>query len=301
VLGIGLLAIAAILLTAGAELYTTRVRSLAERTHVTAVAIGLLLAGAEPEELVTATIASARGHPGIAAGDAIGANVTMLSLVLGALAMLQPLPSFKGARVYLLAASGSTALVAVVATAGSVSRLEGGLLVVAYLAFFGWVVVREHRTAAGQGDPIAAPNRGHPALAVVGLGIVTSGGWFAVAGAERVVTDFGLAQSGVGLTVVALATSAELFALIWAARRHAVSELALVAILGSVIGNATATMGGAALVHPVSTTGVVGAAWLVVGLTGLLFTPPLWTAPWCRPVGVALLTTYCGYCILALT
>jgi cation:H+ antiporter len=113
--------------------------------------------------------------------------------------------------------------------------------------------------------------------------------------------DLGVAQSGIGLTVVALATSAELFALVWSARRHEVSELALVAIVGSVIGNATATMGVAALVRPTPTTGVLGAAWLVVGLTALLFVPGMWTAPWCRLLGVALLATYAAYCYVVIT
>lgn len=53
------------------------------RLGVSALAIRLVLAGAEPEELVTAMFASAGHHPGIAAGDAIGANITMLNLVLG--------------------------------------------------------------------------------------------------------------------------------------------------------------------------------------------------------------------------
>jgi Ca2+/Na+ antiporter len=55
---------------------------------VTGLAVGLLLAGAEPEELITAVIAAARGQGGIAAGDAIGANITMLTLVVGLAAFL---------------------------------------------------------------------------------------------------------------------------------------------------------------------------------------------------------------------
>ncbi len=61
--GLALLAVAAVLLAVGADVYTTRVSTLAARTRVTAIAIGLLLAGAEPEELVTAVIASARDTP----------------------------------------------------------------------------------------------------------------------------------------------------------------------------------------------------------------------------------------------
>ncbi len=267
------------------------------------MAIGLLLAGAEPEELVTAVIASARAHSGIAAGDAIGANVTMLSLVLGALVILQPLPIFRGMRPYTLVATGAAVVAAAMSTGGLITRAEGGVLVVLYLVFFGWVVLREHRAAEAGADPIAAPRRGrgHAALAIVGLGVVTLGGWIAVRGADLVVTDLGLAQSGVGLTLVALATSAELFALIWAARRHHVTELALVALVGSVIGNATATLGAAALARPIPTAAVVGPAWLVVALSMLLLATRIWTPGAGRLVGIGLLVVYAVYCVVALT
>lgn len=46
---------------------------------MTGLAVGLLLAGAEPEEMITAGIAAVRGQGGIAAGAAIGANITMLA------------------------------------------------------------------------------------------------------------------------------------------------------------------------------------------------------------------------------
>jgi cation:H+ antiporter len=292
--------VAAALLAVGADPYTTRVRTLAIRTQVTAVAIALLLAGAEPEELVTAVIASARGHSGIAAGDAIGANVTMLTLILGTLAILQPLPLLRGIHPYVTVAVGATATVAVMSTGGVVSRGEGVALTALYVIFFAWVVVREHQVAVRGEDPVVAPTGQHAVLALLGLGIVTLGGWAAVLGAERVVADLGAEQSGVGLTVVALATSAELLALIWAARRHQVTELALIALVGSIIGNATATMGIAALVRPVDTGGVVSAAWLAALLTSLLLFPRLWTGRSARLVGAGLLTGYVVYCFVAL-
>ena len=89
-IGFGLLAVAAVLLTIGAELFAEHAADASRRLGVTALAIGLVLAGAEPEELVTAVFASGQHHPGIAAGDAIGANVTMLTIVLGLAALIRP-------------------------------------------------------------------------------------------------------------------------------------------------------------------------------------------------------------------
>ncbi len=81
-------------------------------------------------------------------------------------------------------------------------------------------------------------------------------------GAERLVDSFGLSQSVVGLTFVALATTAELFALVWASYRRGMEELALAGVLGSAVYNATTTLGVAALVRPFYAAGLEWSAWL---------------------------------------
>jgi cation:H+ antiporter len=87
-----LLLLAAGLLVGGAELFVENAAAAAARLGVTVLAIGVLLAGAEPEELLTAILAAAQDRPGLAAGDAIGANVTMLTAALGLAAVVRPLP-----------------------------------------------------------------------------------------------------------------------------------------------------------------------------------------------------------------
>jgi cation:H+ antiporter len=86
---------------------------------------------------------------------------------------------------------------------------------------------------------------------------MAAGGWVAVGGAERVVQALRLTDSAVGLTLLALATTAELFALAWAAMRRGVSEIAVAGVVGSVAYNATASLGVAALVRPLRVTGIL--------------------------------------------
>ena len=57
--------------------------------------------------------------------------------------------------------------------------------------------------------------------------------------------------------MLALATTAELFALVLAAARRGVQEVAVAAVVGSAAYNATATLGGAALVRPLPVEGVL--------------------------------------------
>src|SRR6266496_823774 len=211
VVGLGLLAVSAVMLIAGAELFTENAAAAARGLGITIFGAAFLLAGAEPEEMITAVIASGRHRPGLAAGDAIGANLTMLTLVLGLAALARPLPFGGRVRGYAIW-----------------SALAGGLA----------------------------------ALAVAGGGValMAAGGWLAVGGAERVVRALGLTDSAVGLTLLALATTAELFALAWAAMRRGVSEIAVAGVVGSVAYNATATLGVAALVRPLATGGILAPA-----------------------------------------
>src|SRR6266567_107456 len=105
--GFGLLAVSAGMLIAGAELFTENAGAAARGLGITVFAAAFLLAGAEPEEMITAVIASGWHRPGLAAGDAIGANLTMLTLVLGMAALARPLPF--GGRVRGLVGTGGRA------------------------------------------------------------------------------------------------------------------------------------------------------------------------------------------------
>jgi cation:H+ antiporter len=90
VAGLGLLAVSAVLLVAGAELFAEHAAAAARVLGITVFGAAVLQAGAEPEELITAVIASGRHRPGLAAGHAIGANLIMLTLVLGLAALASP-------------------------------------------------------------------------------------------------------------------------------------------------------------------------------------------------------------------
>lgn len=279
VVGFLLLAASAVLLTAGSELFAEHASAAGRRFGVTALAVGLVLAGAEPEEMVTAIIASGRNLPGIAAGDAIGANVTMLTVVLGFAALARPLELGGRVRFYALAASAAGVAATLTLLGGQVSRTWGVVLVVLYLVAVAVVWRRERRPPAfgeaaefeeGAETGPVEKDTGAAVLVLAGVAAMAFGGWLAVSGAERIVTALALRQSVVGLTFVALATTAELFALVWAAFRRGVEELALAGVLGSAVYNATATLGLAALVHPIHATGLVGQAWLAAALPAAL-------------------------------
>lgn len=312
-LGFLYLALSAVLLTVGAELFAEHASAAGRRLGVSALAIGLVLAGAEPEEMVTAIFASLRHHPGIAAGDAVGANVTMLTGVLGLAALARPLRFPGRVRTYALAASGAGVAAAALLMAGRLTAWAGGLLAGLYVVAVGLVWWRERQPPVfgeaaeleeerqGKADGAGRAGTGRRAdtwaalLVVAGVVGMAAGGRLAVAGAERLVTALGLHDSVVGLTFVALATTAELLALVWAATRREVEELALAGVLGSATYNATATLGVAALIHPVPSSGLQAQAWLAAVIPALLVGTATVVGRIGRVGGLILIGVYGGF------
>ncbi len=300
-LGLALLALAAGLLVGGAELFVENLAAAASRLGLSVLAVAVLLAGAEPEEALTSALASAAGRPALAVGDAIGANITVLALVLGLAAVLAPVPVSPRVRRYAVMSSVAGVCAVAVLADGRASRVEGLALISAYLVLIAVVWWREREPPAigelaeahvavmpgggGTGPASSADLGAAPgdaagrtgvaagaglAKAFAGIVVMTIGGGAAVAGAQRVVSGTGTSDSVVGLTLLALATSAEMLALVVAAHRHAVAEIAVAGAVGAAAYNATVTLGVAPLVRPLQVHGFLAPSVLAALLPLLL-------------------------------
>lgn len=297
-----LLLAGAALLTAGAEAFAEHIGEAASRLGVSVLALGILLAGAEPEEAVTAMLASARGFPELAAGDAIGANLVILTVTVGLAALLAPLPVGRRVVEYAAAAAVAGALAVGLLWDGTLGRAESAVLLVAYVAGVVWVWRREKEPPllgelaelAEEDDDEEETTSRALVFVVLGLLGMVSGGFLAVRGAEGLVGAFGATESVVGLTVLALATSAEMIALVIAAHRRGVTEVALAGAVGSVAYNATVSLGLAGMVAPLEL--VEGSPVLVIGVVTALLPLVLLagrrTGHFPRPLGIALVGAY---------
>lgn len=258
-----LLALGVGLLLGGAEVFTEAAVDTARALRVTTLAMGLLVAGAEPEELFTAAIAAAQGAPGIAIGDAVGTNVTIIGLALGLGALLAPVAADRSAGrhgVIVLAVSLPASALLLM---GTVGRLEGLLLCLLYGAYV-WYVVRRERipleTEEGTLEELAEELAEAPkqplwkagGLTLIGLAMMAGGGVFTVDGARAIAAWAGLTETAIGLTLVALATSAEMIVLSIVPVLKGHPELTLGGIIGSCAYNVTLTLGVAALVAPLA-------------------------------------------------
>lgn len=242
----------------GAERFAEHLADASKRLGVTAFALAILLAGAEPEELATVVTASARDVGGVAFGDVIGANAAIVTIALGVGAWIVTIPFGRSIQRY--AAGGL--ITGILATTfmwdGSLARTEGAILVIAYVVFVAVIWLSERRPPslgeAGELDQ-AADSEGRVgsdlAWVLAGLVALTIGSIVLVEGVRQI-TDIESTQTRLGLTVVGFATAFELVVLAFSASRHGVTEAVIAGVIGSYAYNMTMSLGVGALVAPIS-------------------------------------------------
>jgi cation:H+ antiporter len=244
----------------GAEAFAEHLSVAAVRLGVSAFVLAILLAGAEPEELATAVTASLRHAPALAFGDVIGANVAMCLVALGIGAVIAPLPFDRHVRRYAIAGLPAGALAALAAWDGEVSRLEGLILVGAYIGFIAaiWVLERQP-PALGEASELAQAHKKHAvsrrhagrelAFVLAGVVAMAAGATALVEGIRRL-SGVENTQTRLGLVVLGFATALELMVLAWSAARRGITSAVVAGVIGSFTYNVTMTLGAGALARP---------------------------------------------------
>jgi cation:H+ antiporter len=291
------------LVVVGAELFAEHLEVASRRLGVSAFALALLLAGAEPEELATSVTAAARNVPAIALGDVIGANIAMCLVALPVGALVAPLPFGLRVRRYALFALPLGVAAAAAAWNGHVGRLQGAVLVLLYVAYVAVIWWRERRPPAlgevaeqGESGRVAPARRVGRELVLVLAGVATLAvGSIVLVEAIRSISGVESTQANLSLTLVGLATTLELVVLAWSTARRGMTEAVVAAVVGSFAYDATLSLGAAALVRPLAITDAdLLHAPLIVMLAALVAVVAIATprGRLGRPAAVGLLAAY---------
>ena len=259
-----------VMLVIGGELLVRGAVKVASNMGVSPLVIGLTLVGfgTSTPELVTSVQAALNGSPGIAFGNIVGSNIANLLLILGISALITPIAIASGA----LRRDGAVMVaVAVVFTVLALTMPLGravGIAFLAALAAYIFTAFRQEsggtpdhgaahgKSAAAQGvDPALTAGSGGSTLmglatAVVGLAIVVGGGYFLVNGAVAIARSYGISETVIGLTIVAVGTSMPelVTSLVAAFRKQA--DVAFGNIIGSNIYNILGIGGATVLIAP---------------------------------------------------
>ena len=263
-----ILVIGFVLLIKGADFFVEGSSSVAKKFNVPSLIIGMTIVamGTSLPELAVSVTASMTGNNTLAVSNVSGSNIFNLMVVCGACALFAPLTIDKNTLLkefpFSILCAG---LLVVLGFFGmSLGRIDGVIFLVIFAAYLLWMIYSA-KQARGAEDKLETEEEEFVEeeikilpmwkcilFIVGGMVAIKFGGDFVVDGASAIAAGFGLSQTLIGLTIVALGTSLpELVTSIVAAKKNEV-DMALGNVIGSNIFNILLIIGVAAVISPVA-------------------------------------------------
>ena len=267
ILSFALLIAGFILLVKGADFFVDGSSSIAKLLKIPSIVIGLTIVafGTSAPEAAVSIIAGIQKSNDIAVGNVIGSNMFNLLMVLGISAAIKPVsikdqiikkdyPFMLIATVLLLVMSYDVLL------GGSENIISRGdaIILLIFMGIFLYSVIssalrtRKENIDSGEDD---IPSYGvvkSLLFTIGGLAGIIIGGQFVVDSASDIAIRFGMSQTLVGLTIVAVGTSLpELVTSIVAARKGE-SDIAIGNVVGSNVFNILFVLAASAVISPMN-------------------------------------------------
>jgi len=280
--------------------------NLALRLGIPALVVSLTVVafGTSAPELLVSVKAVLDGVPGLALGNVVGSNTANVLMVLGVPALVATLgtSAVDTRRDYLYMLAGTVLFIALCLSGTLV--WWNGLILLGVLAGILIATFLATREAPGEveGADDKLPGWKLGLFLTLGLVGLPLGADLLVDGASSIAREFGVSETVIGLTLVAIGTSLpELATTVMAAlRRHA--DVALGNVIGSNLFNLTAIIGIATLVGPipVEASFLRQDLWIMLGATLLLLPFVFGRRDVTRRWGIGLSAAYVAYLALVL-
>ena len=272
-----LIAIAAVLVGLGlliwsADRFVDGASATASHLGMSPMLIGLTIVafGTSAPEMLVSTMAALDHAPGLAIGNAIGSNIANIALVLGATALVSPMP-IKGnlVRLELPILTLATLGAGILLLDYYLDIIDSALLLLGLVVCLYLFKSYQQDNVEDKIQPLANMSLKLGIIwLIVGLVLLALGSRILVGGAIYIATDLGVSKMIIGLTIIAIGTSLpELAASIMSARKGQ-HGIALGNIIGSNIFNLLGVMAIPALINPVVIE--ADALWRDYGLMLLL-------------------------------
>lgn len=254
-----------VLLIKGADFLVDGASSLAKRNKIPEIVIGLTIVsfGTSMPELIVNLLASFDGSSELAIGNILGSNIANVLLILGIAALIKPLPIHKSIYFTELPISlFATVMVGFLANADlfvdvkglTLSRYDGCIL----LFFFGLFMTYIYVVSKSKNEPetevvseISHLTKAKSTVYIVGGSFALFlGGKWVVDGAFEIALLFGLSETFIGLTVVAVGTSLPELVTSAIAAKKGQSDMAVGNVVGSNIFNLLWILGLSSVIRP---------------------------------------------------
>ncbi len=250
-----------LLLIWGAERFVSGATGIASKFGVSPLIIGLTVVafGTSAPEMFVAAFAAIQGNPSMGVGNAIGSNITNVTLVVGVTALLIPLQVHS----QVIRREIPVLLVTMVVVFGLLwdedfSRIDGVMLLAGMVVMMAWVVRLGRKSQAD--DPLTAeystelPENSPASKSSMwfGIGLVSLlvSSYVLVWGAVNIAQAFGVSDLVIGLTIVAIGTSLPELAASIAGVLKNEHDMAIGNIIGSNMFNLLGVMAMPGLIAP---------------------------------------------------
>ncbi len=254
-----------LLLTYGADRLVLGSSAVALKFGVSPLLIGITIVafGTSAPELIVSINAALSGNGGISVGNVVGSNIANIGLILGIASLITPMTVHVN-----LIRRDIPIMIGISLISGwfifgeEVSRFEGLFLVGGLILFLVMSVIwakRESPSAAMVSELEEPLKKAHIAtwkawtFVAIGLAMLAGGSELLVRGAVQIAEDFGMSQTLIGLTIVAIGTSLPELATSVTAAMKGESDIAVGNVVGSNIFNALGILGIAAVMKPLPT------------------------------------------------
>lgn len=287
-----LLVIGFALLIKGADYFVDGASAIARSLNVSAMMIGLTIValGTSAPEATVSILAAVNGSTDVALGNIVGSNILNITFIVGVTALVSPLvvKSSTIRKEIPFTMLGSLLLFLLISdkalnqsSENVLSRGDGLVLLVIFGVFMYYIfeIARNERnrpvneTAPQPDESEVNVNKPLAVLKLVGgLAGVIYGGHLVVTNAVEIAYSFGMSETLVGLTIVAIGTSLpELVTSITAALKKQ-SEIAIGNLVGSNIFNILFVLGATATISPIPVGDTIFTdIFILIGVTIALF------------------------------
>ena len=243
----------------GADFFVEGASNVAKRFHVPSLIIGLTIVamGTSLPETAVSISASIAGSNSLAISNVSGSNLFNLLVVVGLCCILQKvevdMDTIKRDIPYSLLAA--VLLIVLGITGGmELGRLDGVILL-AFFAFFLYLMIKSALSAAANSSDDDEEVTQSMLMSVVsivgGAAAIAIGGDWVVDSASTLAMAFGMSETMVGLTIVAVGTSLPELVTSFVAARKGEVDMALGNAIGSNVFNILLVLGIASSISPI--------------------------------------------------
>lgn len=290
-----------VLLVWGADKFVAGASALARRLGVSPLLVGLTIVafGTSAPELAVSLTAALQGANEIAVGNVVGSNIFNMLMVAGLSAVVCPLVMDRTLlrRDWPISLAAAVLLLYILPDL-TISRIEGIILLLLFAMVLGTQIraaLKNRDTLEVEEDEVAMPPIMIGVNIVLGLACIIIGGQLAVNGATGIARMFGLSETLIGLTIVAIGTSLPELVTSLVAARKGQNEIAMGNVIGSNIFNLLLILGVSATITPipVQATSIIDAL-VLIGIS-IVFYLPARRGKLGRAPGVVMALTYVVY------